>query len=409
MSLNNGGRGFLDRLLLTLVFLAFLITFAQYYVSVSFITYVPVICIYIASVLTLLGAKRRRNVTHLLNGGKTLILFSLLSETVSHYTGDRISEQYGLALILLMISWRLLISEIGFLAILRCYAVSSMCSLSIVAFRGRAELASYREGAARFSGGAQVHPNLVGFAFAGALPLFIGIALDHPPGTRRKICIGMTALACYVIFTTGSRGSVGAILITGCILGLRFVLQGHSLLRVKVSYGLFLGILLVLLLGTYTASNVRTLQSITHFFDVAFSVTNKQRGIGSGMSGRTILWRHALHRIHGLNWIFGMGYRQGFDIDNGYVTLLFDSGILGGLVIAGTLIRILVWLWSNADRTSSYGVRRYRLVLLSMMLIYLLNNISTRYLFSFGNQFSLLVLVMMVCRKEDLLLAPRVA
>jgi hypothetical protein len=41
------------------------------------------------------------------------------------------------------------------------------------------------------------------------------------------------------------------------------------------------------------------------------------------------------------------------------------------------------------------------------MIIYFINNITTRYLFSYGNQFSLLIIFMIVCDEDELLGAVR--
>ena len=83
--------------------------------------------------------------------------------------------------------------------------------------------------------------------------------------------------------------------------------------------------------------------------------------------------------------------------------MLFDNGILGGSVVLGSVLRAFYWLGRSTSQIDSAGWWRYHLVLWNMVIIYLVNNFTARYLFSFGNQFSLLMIFIMVCQRAELL------
>ena len=386
-----------------LITLAFLITLMQYWVTLPQAGLIPIILLYVAAFLTLLGPDRGQKLSQILSGGSVLFLFLLLSELVSYYTGELFSVQYGLILLGLFLAARLIIMHIGLLQIVRCYTYSAtFCALTIL-ISGRKELSDYGAGETRFTGGSGAHPNLVGFTLASYFPLFVGMALDLPGGKRRLFMTALVIVTPVLLFTTGSRGSLGAVVIAIVVTALRFTvfnrLIGHLRLSALQITMTLIGIGAVI----YVVLHGSDIARATKFVVTALQLDSKQRGIHSGFSGRTNLWLLAISRLSGLEWLFGRGFRQGFIIDSGYVTILFDNGIVGGSVILGSMLRVFFWLWGGTKTIQSPGWWRYRVVLWSMMIIYFVNNVTTRYLFSYGNQFSLLIIFMIVCRKDELL------
>jgi O-antigen ligase len=89
-------------------------------------------------------------------------------------------------------------------------------------------------------------------------------------------------------------------------------------------------------------------------------------------------------------------------IDNGYVQLLFESGLIAGLMILGSMLRVFFLLWKASRFRENNPWTRYYIMLWSMMIVYFLNNVSTRYLFSFGSPFSLCVLCLMAASRQEL-------
>jgi O-antigen ligase len=137
------------------------------------------------------------------------------------------------------------------------------------------------------------------------------------------------------------------------------------------------------------------------------SLNTSQRGLKSGLSGRTAIWQIAFRvlRAHD-RWLFGFGYRAGDrmvgTIDNGYVQLLFESGLIGGGLVLGSMLRAFFLLWKVSKLRENNAWTRYYAMLWSLMIVYFLNNISTRYLFSFGSPFSICILFLMAASRPEL-------
>ena len=383
---------------------AFFLSLMQYWVVVNNAGQIPVLMLYLAGFIVLLSRDRFNKLSRILSGGSLLILFGMLSEVISYFTGATYSIQYGLILIGVFLVARLIVLQIGFLQIVRCYVYSAAACSLIILIAGRKQLADYSgEGTARFSGGANAHPNLLGFTLASYFPLFVGMALDLPRGKKRLFFSALTIVTIVLLFTTGSRGSLGAVIAAAAITMMRFTVFNpligklkFSLLTIVMALTAIAGAIFVLFHGNQLAHLVK-------FFVSALQLNSRERGIHSGFSGRTTLWVVAIRRLRGLQWLFGVGYRQGGDIDSGYVTVLFDNGLVGGSVVLGSILRALYWLWRSTARIDSAGWWRYHIVLWNMVIIYLVNNFTARYLFSFGNQFSLLMIFIMVCQRSDLL------
>jgi hypothetical protein len=386
-----------------LVTAAFFITLMQYWVAVENSGLIPILILFVSGFIAMLGKDRTEKLTRIFSGGAVLFLFALLSELVSYLAGALYSIQYGLILIGLFLAARLIIMHIGFLQIVRCYTQSAILCTLIILVAGRKQLSDYQGGTTRFTGGAGAHPNLLGFTLASYFPLFVGLALDLPRGKRRLFMGGLALVTVVLLFTTGSRGSLGAVILAIVITALRFTIFNRLIGRLRLNDIQIVIGLLGLGVVAYVLFHGTELVRFGNFVVSALQLDSQQRGIHSGLSGRTSIWAATIHRLSGLEWLFGMGYRQGFVIDSGYVTILFDNGLVGGSVILGCMVRVFYWLWRSTSHIQSPGWWRYYMVLWSMMIIYFVNNVTTRYLFSYGNQFSLLVIFMIVCRKEELL------
>lgn len=382
---------------------SFFYTLMQYWIPLPQASLIPIVTIYLTAFYTLLGHDRGQKLSQILSGGSVLFLFLLLSEVVSYYSGDLLSVYYGLLLLGLFLSARLIIMHVGLLQVVRCYTYSAVLCTLIILITGRKELSGYGAGETRFTGGSGIHPNLIGFTLASYFPLFVGLSLDLPRGKKRLFVTGLALITPVLLFTTGSRGSLGAVLIALTFTTLRFTVFNRLIGRLRLSALQIVMTLLGIACIVYVVLHGSDIAKAGKFLVTALQLNSKERGIHSGFSGRTTIWMTAINHLSGLQWLFGRGYRQGYVIDSGYVTILYDNGLVGGSVVLGSMLRVFFWLWGDTKTMESPGWWRYRVVLWSLMIIYFVNNITTRYLFSFGNQFSLLVLFFIVCRKDELL------
>ena len=387
-----------------LVTTALVLTLVQYFTILPVGGIVPIVVLYVSGLIALLRTDRSRSLRQILSAGSVLFPFLVFSEVVSYYSGWSYSIQYGLVLLLLFCSIRLILLQIGLFSVVRCYINSAVICTLVLLISGKQQITEYQVGQVnRFDAGSAAHPNLLGFTVVSYLPLFLGVYLDTQRPYKRYFFLFLILSTLGLLFLAGSRGSLGAVIVAAVILLLRFTTLNPLINKWKVKPLSLVAVLVVVALTIGYFSKASRLLSLGDFFVTALSLNSRGRGIHSGFSGRTEIWVSFLHRINGLQWLFGLGYRQAYLVDNGYITVLFDNGLVGLAVILGSILKVLHWLWGGTKSAQSWGWWRYRVALLTLVIAYLVNCFTARYLFSYGNQFSLLVLFMMLSSREDLL------
>jgi O-antigen ligase len=347
---------------------------------------------------------------HLLSGGALLLTAVMFTQVVSYYDGDMYSLLYGFTLIATILAARLILQQIGLPEVLHAYFKAGVVITVFLLVAGRKSIAGYSAGD-RFNGSGGAHPNLVSFVLAGFLPVLIWRTLEYRVPWKRRLMAVVCALNFLLIFISGSRGSLAAVLIAGLVLILRFAVAGRiqRLLRLQHVH-VILALILIPLLTAYLMQHGR-LGRLGGFFNTALSLTNSQRGISSGLSGRTQYWALTLRVLRQEErWLFGFGYRMGDrmvgTIDSGYLQLLFETGFISGGIIFGVMLAAFFRLWRATRGRENGAWLRYHLMLSSTLIVYLVNNLSTRYLFSFGNSFSVCV-IFIICASRRELLGPR--
>ncbi|HEX4581732.1 MAG TPA: hypothetical protein VH139_06710, partial [Acidobacteriaceae bacterium] len=209
-----------------------------------------------------------------------------------------------------------------------------------------------------------------------------------------------------LIFITGSRGTLSAVLVAGAALLARG-LSGGWLERFRIRH---LHVVLLLIVVPFAVAFLlqhNRIGQVGSFLVDFLSLNSSQRGVKSGFSGRTGIWQIAFRVLGTHNrWLFGFGYRAGDrlvgTIDDGYVQLLFESGLIGGGLVLGSMMRVFFLLWKVSNLRENNAWTRYYAMLWCLMIVYFLNNISTRYLFSFGSPFSICILFLMAASRREL-------
>jgi O-antigen ligase len=274
----------------------------------------------------------------------------------------------------------------------------------VVLLSGRHSL--FAGAAGRFNGGTRAHPNLVGFILAGYFPVIVWRAMEEKGRWKKRVFIGLSIATFGLIFITGSRGSLTAVLAAAGALLLRGMSSGW-LQKLRIRHLHIIAVLVVIPLVVVFMLEHNRIGRMGSFLNDFLSLSSSQRGLKSGLSGRTSIWDIALRLLRTHNrWLFGFGYRAGDrmvgTIDNGYVQLLFESGLIAGLMIFGSMLRVFYLLWHASRPRENNAWTRYYMVLWCLMIVYFLNNISARYLFSFGSPFSLCVLCLMAASRQEL-------
>ncbi|HEX6771149.1 MAG TPA: O-antigen ligase family protein [Acidobacteriaceae bacterium] len=394
----------LSWLIRTILTWTFLISFAQYEMQSSVIQFLPMALLALCSLLVLSGRHRGHRLQHLLSGGGLWFAGMLFGEAVSDTSHDTYSILYGLVFLGVFLCARLVLQEIGLANVIRAYSDAGLLVCFIILLSGRGSL--FAGQGVRFTGGTRAHPNLVGFILAGFFPMVVWRAMEENRPWRKRAYVALSAATFGLIFLTGSRGSLSAVMLAGGALFLRGVARGWFR-KMRVTHLLVIVVLMLLPLAlAYLLANHR-LEHVTDYITEYLALKTSQRGITSGMSGRTGIWKIAFRLLRNRDrWFFGFGYRAGDrmvgTIDNGYVQLVFESGLIAGGLIFGSMLRVFVLLWKASAPRENNAWTRFYMVLWCLMIVYFFNNISTRYLFSFGSPFSLCVLFMMAASREEL-------
>ncbi|HEY3988867.1 MAG TPA: O-antigen ligase family protein [Acidobacteriaceae bacterium] len=395
----------LSWLIRTALSFSFLIAFLQYELYSAVTQFLSLACLGLCGLLVLCGRRRGQRVHHVLSGGGLWFTAILFGEVVSYTSRDTYSVLYGLVFAGVFLCARLVVQEIGMPNVVRAYSQAAILTAGVILVSGRRTLLAGES--SRFNGGTRAHPNLVAFVLAGFLPVIVWRALEEK-GRWRKPALIMLSIATFVfMFLTGSRGSLSAVLLAGGALLFRSISKGW-LGRLRIQPIHIIAALILLPLATVFLLEHNRLGHVADYLNDFLSLSSTQRGVKSGLSGRTDIWQIAFRLLRAQNrWLFGFGYRAGDrlvgTIDNGYVQLLFESGLIAGSLIFGSMLRVFFLLWKVSSPRENNAWTRYYMMLWCMMIVYFLNNISTRYLFSFGSPFSLCVLFMMAASRQELI------
>jgi O-antigen ligase len=358
----------------------------------------------LCGLLVLCGRKRNERVQHILSAGGLWFAAMIFGEVVSYTSHDFYSVTYGLVFVGIFCCARLVVQEIGIPNVMRAYSQAGIVTALVILVSGRQSMLASQS--IRFTGGTRAHPNLVAYVLGGFLPVIVWRAMEEKNQWRKRGLILLSAATFLFAFLTGSRGTLAAILIAAA--GLLVRCLGAGWLRRLRIHRFYIVLFLVLIpVGAMYLHQHNRIGHFTDFLNDFLSLSTKQRGVKSGFSGRTGIWGIAFH-ILGTHdrWLFGFGYRAGDrmvgTIDNGYVQLLFESGLIAGAMIFGSMLRVFFLLWKASRPRENNAWTRYYMMLWCMMIVYFFNNVSTRYLFSFGSPFSLCVLCLMAASRQEL-------
>jgi O-antigen ligase len=298
---------------------------------------------------------------------------------------------------------RLIVQEIGVPNVMRAYSQAGILTVCVILLAGRQTLLATES---RFSGGTRAHPNLLGFVLAGFFPAIVWRAMEEKVRWRKWVLAGLSLATFSFTFATASRGSLSALLAAGFALLARSVTSGW-LQRLRIRHRHLIVLLILVPLAVMFLLQHNRIGHLANSLNEFLALSTSQRGIKSGLSGRTGVWDKAFRILRTRDrWLFGFGYRAGDrlvgTIDNGYVQLLFESGLLAGSMILGSMLRTFFLLWKASRPRENNAWTRYYVMLWCLMIVYFLNNISTRYLFSFGSPFSLCVLCLVVASRREL-------
>jgi hypothetical protein len=302
---------------------------------------------------------------------------------------------------------RALLSVLPIEEVLRSYAYASLLCVPVLLVSSFGELLSAAALSSRFAP-FSFHPNLVGFLAVSfiSVQLWAFVAVDK----RRYWFLGLSLIGIALLVLASSRGAIVAL--AGGVIALLLVHLFKTLKTgtVKVTpIRLATAVTIIVAVSTIASLKTEATVSAMNYLSDALAINSEYRGVNTGLTGRTAAWQLTVDLINANDsWLFGNGLRSSgagsvmdMDIDNGYLTLVYDAGVLVASVI---VLRLFFVLWLSAYYYVSSTEARYTRVygaLLLGLVAFLTNNIVARYLLGIGNPYSLLGIFLLVMTRRD--------
>jgi hypothetical protein len=236
------------------------------------------------------------------------------------------------------------------------------------------------------------HPNLIAWIMSG---FFCAMVWKVMTGTwKMKILAGFGGLICLVnILFASSRGALIGI-ISGCL-----VVTGMSVVRARregrktfLWIGLVAAVLIVA--GILYFQKDGQLEDAYVLMDQMLSLSTPDRGIDSGFTGRWDKWASVIHALGDGTFLLGHGVRASdmmeTMIDNSYLVLLYDLGLIPLILIVYRFLMVLYESFKGYFGAVADDEKQFRLVSTLLIVVVLVINFAERSLFAVGNPFSLL-------------------
>ncbi len=318
---------------------------------------------------------------------------------ISSYSTWQRSTTYGILMVGVLMTARILVSGIGLLAILESFYKGLAFTIPMI------PILSFREFAVSLASGGRYqpfgfHPNAIAEFAAILVPLHIWFA---PQGRAWNIFRWFSVPICLlIIIATGSRSALAA-LACGCLVVLTIRQLSEPTRGVRRSH-LVIGLLLMLALCLAAFDNHVSSKIGGYVWD-KLELDSPQRGLNSGMSGRSKAFESFSETLSDDITLFGNGYRStdndiDYAVDNGYLTIAYELGFIPVCAIVGRhlfhLIRAIQLYFRN--RTPAQNMLQMYIGFISTFLL-----VATvgRGLFSYGDPISLLALCFLIASDVD--------
>jgi exopolysaccharide production protein ExoQ len=322
---------------------------------------------------------------------------SIVSAVASVFHGADASIQFSIAFLVTLVASSILVRSLTTEKMLNVGAVAilfmQVCS---VAFDSQELVRSLQitvtdKGLVRFSP-FNNHPNLVGFIFGAGTVLLARRAIVAQGRKERALFIAATMAGWIMLFAASTRASIIALSLATVVAVLREIPPRRLVVLIA---GGSVALVVASMTSRLGDTAVRYVSGILEFGSTT-------RGVSSGGSGRTDLWRQGIDTLVSdpVLLAFGGGLRSsdianiGFSTEDSYITILLDSGLFLGLSIIGCFLYAFV---RSMTLTRASAWNRRELILLPSFFVFILfESIFNRYLVGIGNPMSLFVLLLLM-------------
>lgn len=246
-----------------------------------------------------------------------------------------------------------------------------------------------------------LHPNLVGHIFGGFAVMFFCSMLYEQKLWRKAFFAGLVGISFLFCIAASSRG--------GFLAGMLGIAAVYSIAvwqdKVRRQY-----LLLFLLLAFFAIVATKGGDKLLAYLSSIFETGSGDRGVGSGLTGRTGNWDRLIHTVFSsvTFMLFGNGLRTGssevlgYDIDNSYLNLLYEMGLpcttLFVMLVVGCTNKLRKGLLQAPDSLRAAAV--------GLFVFILCESVVARYLLSIGNPVSLFIVYCMLGFRNILKSAP---
>ena len=161
-----------------------------------------------------------------------------------------------------------------------------------------------------------------------------------------------------------------------------------------------LGILAAaLMLGIIVyAQSLESAKGAYGYVDQVLQLSQDQRGLDTGLTGRWDRWKVIMGVFTDGTFMVGRGIRSSDQtpIDNSYLVILYEIGLVPLVLITWRYFSISRRYFRGYFRSTNPEERGLYLACSLLLAVFLVNNIVARFLFSVGNPYSLIALLIFV-------------
>ena len=389
----------------------FLLSFVQYFFPIEpIVQLIPVLLLFFLAYMVLIFSNPV-NFSRIIGElfAPKIFLFilaiTLVPTIVSLFFGDVYSVLYGCLMMLTLFSIRVILSVVSIEDVLSSYFYASAVAIPIFVIVNVKDLFDAITGNYRLFS-FFFHPNLIAFLIVGFIP--VQLWKFRTQTKYRFWILVLIFMGLIILFFSSSRGSIVSILAGGTVISAIYYFKQINIGNLKITgrhflYAIFLsglGMIIILI-------NPIVVDNFLWYIADKLDLFNPYRGLGTGLTGRIDNWNFTLYSLKHGSWFLGNGFRSGsaelgFSIDNGYLTIVYEIGIIPALLVTIKYIWVTLRFALKYLRAQIFQETALSLSIIFIMVIFLTNNIVARYLFGLGNPFSLLALFFILLFKKDL-------
>jgi O-antigen ligase len=327
-----------------------------------------------------------------LDGLVFVIFVSVLMLAPSVASGSERSFETALLISSCLILARLYMAVVPIPEVLDAFFWSGILSVTVFVLLSFGELMRSVTTLARFWA-FSFHPNLLAWLLAGYFCVAVWKFIAG--NWRIRILAGIFGLVCiFIIVLASSRGALLGIL-AGCVFagGMALARAGKEQRKSFLRVGL---VVAALVTGfVFFVQDFESTKDTYRIIDQVLSLSTSDRGIDSGLTGRTDTWRKTIRSLSDGSWLYGRGIRSSDSldpmIDNSYLVILYELGLLSLILIVWRYLSILREFFANYFCAGGQEEKCFYLAASLLMVVVLVTNFVERSLFAVGNPFSLLV------------------